>query len=1104
MRLRAFIFILAFLTLQSPIASWAADLSSVAGVVYGETGLPLQEVAVGLISLSNGKTILTHTDIAGKFGFAELASDEYSLYFELESYAVQRIGPFELLPDSPRDWIVQLERLTPPLTRPLSGLDTISVEYGLVREQVQSLPILLGSEGRTGIDKMLALVPGMTPVSSLEIDPLTGRASAVSANGSRRSAINYQLDNAPNNAQNRLTGAQAATFAPTPDALETFRVITHTYSASEGRNAGAVVQATSRTTEDRWHGGLRGFYRPYSGGFESFDGSNDSLKGWAGGGQIGGPLWSKHKLNFFFDAEGWRTQQRHFGVYNVLSMAERAGDLSSLTTPPTDPQTGNPGMPFPNGMIPQNRLDPLMQKYLDVFLPQPNVAETIYHGKQNLPSNGQTLLGRADKAWKWLALSASHLTYRTESLSPLDGTAPGTASDRRQLSNSTRVSLTYTPTSNLVLTTQASGQQLSIALWQGVPEFRNATANDFGFQFAQFGANPGTIPDLTMYDSTGSRRLRIAPFLSSEQSVQTTWQMRHDLEWRHGGYTVRLGASYQQGGWPFQNTENFAGSFSFPAPPDPPINSRPNGIRDLLLGRIGEYRLRTPRDLNLKWQEFALYGEAELRPMRSLRLSLGLRFESQPPAVDTQDRIAAFRPGVESKLFPFPTSLRNLIFPGEQDGEFGVLPRSTVQTDGRQFAPRVGLAWSPNSDGLITRVLIGPSGRSVMRASYGQFYDFGAFAGSSAAALFQATYPPYIIDNRYQYPGTTGIFQSPLTAIPNNDLKKIRSDDPGYPILVFDRDFKNALAHHWNFGFQRPLPSGVNLSLVYVGTRSVRLQRQRELNVFVRNVLGSFSAIRNMRRFSALDDVRQFESSGSGRYNSLQLRANRYLRRGLAFDMNYTWSRSDDDGSSVFGDELATENWSVSNYDRRHNLAASWVWEPFLPRGWSNRLSLLDRWTVSGVWRLRSGLPLDIRQLEDPSFTFVRIGRPDLIGPFEALDPSVTRSFTLPDGRTLTGRFAFDPTAFKIVTPTTFTETRQGNVGRNAFRMRGYQQWDVRLSRDFNFAEGVSANFGIDMINVFGNKNWDAPFSTVENDSFGIVRGEGIDRNFQAVVRLEF
>ena len=113
MRLRR-ILLISWIAFQTTVA-WAAGSASVAGTVLGEGRSALQDVEVGLISLSTGKTLLTHTDIAGKFGFAELPSEEYSLYFELPAYAVQRIGPFELLPDSPREWIVELD---PPRDRP--------------------------------------------------------------------------------------------------------------------------------------------------------------------------------------------------------------------------------------------------------------------------------------------------------------------------------------------------------------------------------------------------------------------------------------------------------------------------------------------------------------------------------------------------------------------------------------------------------------------------------------------------------------------------------------------------------------------------------------------------------------------------------------------------------------------------------------------------------------------------------------------------------------------------------------------------------------------------------------------------------------------------
>ncbi|MCB1019431.1 MAG: carboxypeptidase regulatory-like domain-containing protein [Acidobacteria bacterium] len=1080
--------------------------SSVQGSVLDASGLPLDDVQVELLSLATGRIRSLRTDQTGRFAFQDLDSARYSLSFFRDGYAAVKQPPVELLPGSPLELTVRLERLGPPLARPTAGIQTIALEYGLVREQIAAAPMLLGSEGRTAVDKLALLVPGLTPVEAIEINPFSGVAAATSANGSRRSAINYQFDGANNNAQNRVTGAQAATFAPTPDAIETFRAVTHTYSARDGRNAGAVLSATSRSGDANWHGQVRGIVRPFQNPLASFDGSTDSLGGWAAGGQIGGPLWNKRRLFFFGDFEGWRTTQQHTQTTSVFSMAERTGDLSSLGQTVVDPLTN---APFPDNVIPATRLDPLMQKYLDAFVPLPNVGDSQARFRSDLPSRGKTSVGRIDfKPGDW-TFTLSHLYYRADVLTPIGddviAPSPGVSESRRQLSNNMQFAATWSPGARFTQTTRVAGQRLSIARWQGRQDYRGMTADELGFDFSSYGYEPGTIPDVTLYDDQGFVRMHIAPFLFSENSAQTTYQLSHDAEVRLGRQTFRGGVLYQHGLWPFNNTENFAGSFSFPGPPEPPIRSRPNGLRDLLLGLPSEYRLQTPRSLDLRWREFAAYGQAELQPLRTLRITIGLRAESQPPAYDRFDRIGAFRPGLTSERFP--TQQIGLIFPGDTDGDNGVLPRATVDYPGVNVGPRVGLAYSSGSDNPVARWLLGPSGRSVIRASYGLFYDFGAFAGSSAAALFQANYPPFSTVNAYDLSAFTRFsdtFESPLASAPGAQRPDIVSTIVRYPFLVFDRDFQNARAHQWNLGFQRLLPGGVFVSAIYVGSRSLKLQRQRELNEFIRNPLRGFAFVRSMRRYSRYTDIRQFESTGSGRYNGLQLRANRYLRRGLAFDVGYSWSRSDDNSSQLLGGELVTEPWSVSNFDRRQNLTATWTWEMRIPRSWSDRYPWLDRWTLAGVMRARSGLPLDIRQNEDPTFTFESIGRPDVLAPFRPLDPSKIRTFTYADGRTVTGRFAFDPTIFQAVKPTDFDETRPGNISRNEFRMRGYRQWDLRVARPFSVTEDLSMQLGFDMINVLGARNWAAPFGNIDHPYFGVVRTEGVRRTFQAVVRVEF
>ncbi len=1079
---------------------------AVAGTVSGRVANsqqdPLPEVEAQLINLRTAQVLRSRSGPGGTYEVLSVPSGRYSLTLMREGYQAWRSGPFEVLPGIPVEFPpVALRQLVTSATLPRSGLEEMALEYGLVREQIEAIPAVLGAEGRTAVDKLLHLVPGVLPAESPDMDPDTGRAALVSANGSRRSFINYKLDGASNNAQNRITGAQAATFGPSPEALETVRVITHTYSAREGRNAGAVVDARFRSGGDQWHGQARGFGRPpWERRRERFDGSRDRISALAAGGQAGGPLWGRRDVHGFFDGEGWRASRDHDGLRRVLSESERSGDLSGHGNRPLDPLSGRP---FPGARIPASRLDPLMARYLDTFVPRADLEDGWTHWSETLPSAGHVLLGRIDRRSKSFAHYFSHFRYSNRVREPpLDAltAGPGTITDRRQVSQHTQYALTHTPAPYFSHSVRLGMQRLSSTQGSGHRDSSGVSAGDFGFDYGQYA--PASVPNVRLWNDLGELQLHVAPLVDTETSKQTTLNIAYDAEYRHSGLALRAGVLGQRGFWPFEHAENPAGTFSFPVPPSPPSRFRGQGLRDLLLGRPGELRVQTPRNLDLQWFEFAAYGEAEVRPHRNLKVTVGLRFEQQPPGVDTEDRLIAFRPNAQSARFP--QSPPYLLFPGDVDPEDRVVPRSTIRTRGRNFSPRVGVAFSPSWSGRGARWVLGESGRSVFRGAYGVFFDHGTFAGSSAAALFRAIHPPFSTDDRYTVRDPEGLFRAPGSVLGDRALNTIRSRVVRYPILVFDDGFENARAEHWNVSWQRLLPARLFLTASYLGTHSSRLQQQRELNNFVRNPLHSFAFVRYMRRYSRFGNIRSFESGGTSRYRALQVRANRYLRRGVALDVGYSWSQSTDNGSTILGDELVGEEWTYSDFDRRHSLTATWLWEIRVPRRWADRAPWMDRWTLSGIWRWRSGLPLDVRQTVDPSYTFEQVGRPDRVAEFRPLDPGQARTFRLPGGRETTGRFAFDPTAFAEVQPRDFDEVRRGSSRRNEYRLAGFQQWDLRISRAVAAVEAVSIEVGVDLLNAFGHRNWAAPFSNVNDPHFGIVREAGLGRTAQFAVRMRF
>ena len=112
-------------------------------------------------------------------------------------------------------------------------------------------------------------------------------------------------------------------------------------------------------------------------------------------------------------------------------------------------------------------------------------------------------------------------------------------------------------------------------------------------------------------------------------------------------------------------------------------------------------------------------------------------------------------------------------------------------------------------------------------------------------------------------------------------------------------------------------------------------------------------------------------------YHAAQLLVRKRFSAGTQFDLNYTWSKSEDWASVVERNGLfagsvlnAWNPWlrkSVSDYDVTHNLNFDGIAElPFGKRrmfgssmpGWAN--AVLGGWQLSGIWRWTSGLPTSI------------------------------------------------------------------------------------------------------------------------------------------------
>src|SRR4029453_921879 len=160
---------------------------------------------------------------------------------------------------------------------------------------------------------------------------------------------------------------------PSVDAVEEFKVQATNYTAEYGGHAGANVQLQLKSGGNTFHGSAFDDVRS-----DSLDARNyfapapspePQLDRQQFGGVVGGPV-RRNQTFFMASYQGVRETRETVAQTNVLTAAMRRGDFSEVAgVVIRDPFTNQP---FPNNIIPQNRLDPLAISMINEYQPLPN------------------------------------------------------------------------------------------------------------------------------------------------------------------------------------------------------------------------------------------------------------------------------------------------------------------------------------------------------------------------------------------------------------------------------------------------------------------------------------------------------------------------------------------------------------------------------------------------------------------------------------------------------------------------------------------------------------------------------------------------------------
>jgi hypothetical protein len=1046
------------LSLQS-VAYSQTHRASVRGRVTDTARDPVVGVAVRLVHEETGETRRAATGEDGNFVASLLPPGSYRLEIELTGYKkhVEQIS-LKVNQELRVEVVLEPGNIAEEVnvTAPTVPLKKDSPALGTVIENRQILGLPL--DGRNFLELSL-LVPGAVPSAPGSAGSVRGDF-AFSVNGAREDSNNFLLDGVYN------VDPKLNTFGVKPpvDAIREFELLTSSYDAAFGRNAGAQVNVVLNSGSNSSHGTLYEFFRNAALDARNFfapaDRPDPRYQRNQFGFSYGGPL-VKNRTFFFADYEGTRVREGITRITNVPTLLERRGNFSqSLFRAPINPFTQQP---FPGNTIPEFFLSPIGLAIANLF-PEPN-RNTPFQNFVSSPTErdrNDSFDARVDHSFNKSSTLTGRYSFADRDLfepftGPTFALVPGFGNNvpRRAQNFMLGETHVFSPAfinearfafnrvSSAVLT-ENNGTSLNRQV--GLPEL-SSNPRDFGLSFIT----------ITGFSPLGEE------FNNPQQSATNVFQLLDNASYARGKHLAKFGVDFRASQ---QNAFRDVQSRGFLTFSDRAFTG--NALADLLLGLpalTGGARLDNHQ--HLRSESYNLYANDSFRVSPAITLSAGLRYEFNSPPVDTDDRANVF-----------DTETGTLVRVGTNG-----IPRSGYESDKNNFAPRVGLAWA-----------FGKDQETVLRAGYGIYYDQSPLAPGEGLYFN----PPFF---------DLSIF---FTVDPLNPLTLNDPFPSQFPIPVpdsafaFQRDLRTPYMQHWNLSLQRQLGRSRVVELAYVASKGTKLLAARDINQ-PRPSAAPF----NPRPLPQFDDIDILESRANSSYNSLQVRFEQSLDFGLSFLSSYTWSKSIDNASNFFtsaGDpNFPQDSLNVraergrSNFDVAHRFSLSYVYDLPIGRGravlgdsgWVS--SLLAGWQTMGIITLQTGRPFTVALLPEidnsntgrSNLGFGANDRPDVVGNPELSDRDPNRWFN-------TAAFAFSPRG-------TF-----GDAGRNILEGPGFQNVNASLLKNTRLTESLNLQLRFEAFNLFNHPNFNLPDNFLGSPTFGQILSAQSPRHIQIGVKLLF
>jgi len=1018
----------------------------ISGVVKDPAKAAISSASLAVVNEETGEKRSATTDSRGEFTVAGLLPGKYRV--ESEAKGFRKIGQFVTLEV---DQDIRIE-----ITLPLGVGDYVDVTAAapLIRQDSSALGgvienrliVGLPLDGRNFYELSL-LLPGVVPPAQGSAGSVRG-AFTINVNGAREDSNNFLLDGAYNG-DPKLNGVSVTSPV---DAIREFEVATSTYDTSFGRNAGGQINVVTRSGGNQLHGTVYEFFRNGAMDDKNYFAPSDQpapkYQRNQFGGVLGGPI-RKNRTFFFMDFEGTRLAAGETLVTNVPTALERVGNFSKSAVPAIDPTTG---APIPGGALPSYYLNPIGLAIAALYpLPNRNVAGANFVSSPAQFDNQNHGDIRIDHALS----HADNLFFRysivdDKFFDPFGGAGysavPNYGLNIPSRSQNTSLGETHTFTPSLINEVRIGFNRVSSGDYQqnqgtsinhtvGLPEL-STNSRDWGL----------SLISVNGYSPLGDE------YTSPEHGTTNTYQIGDNATWTRGRHLVKFGFDsriLQQNAYRDVQSRGFIDFTGL---------LLGNALEEMLLGaptESGGATMNNPEHLRTHSVDFFVNDTWRLRP--DVTVTLGLRYEYNSPGVDAANRANVYNPATGTLAAV---------------GMSG-FPRAGYNADLNNFAPQIGLAWSP-----------GGSGKTVIRAAYGIHYD------QSSLAIGEGLYfsAPYYNLNVFY----------PIEGLYNLSLSNPFPSNFPYPYpasaTAFERNLRTPYIQQWNFGIQRQLGKSRVAEIAYVGSKGTRLIDSRNINQAAPSTNPE-----NLPPNPYFSDVDIIESNANSIYHSLQARFEQRLAKGLSALASYTYAKSIDDASGFFttnGDpnfpqnsyNLAAER-GRSDFDIRQRFTLSYAYD--LPIATGHRW--LGGWQSFGVLTFQTGTPFTVALLSDNDNSntgFSNLGygannRPNVVGNPHISNPSATEWF--------------NTKAFAVAPYGTF-----GNAGRNILDGPGLATVNFSIVKSTRVTERLNVQFRAEFFNLLNRTNFNLPDNFVGSPTFGQITSAQDPRRTQLALKFLF